>query len=512
MGGYLLGIGKDIFSGYFKDFLKFGEGKLLDFVGFISKKYQYNKKGVLEILRKKSENLGSDFQETLEKVNYKDATIFKIFDKEKVNKMIDEIFKKEKIYENIKEKAKKKFDYYKIDNDKGIFTILLRADNNKNITQFMKVFLKIFEVSKNKKNKLFIKFENEIPELKGKIYKIKLLEDINDDNSKEKFDCIWNFVNQDSEEDNNNEYKNNFKNKEKYKNKPILNIYFKDRIEPGKIGKYSDLNISLKNANYMKLITDYIIDINQINEEIKNNKNIDDIKKPFLNLIEKTCLNILIKNHEIENNNKSKEIINFIEAKIDNFSFGNKIMNLAIMNNQITQFIFKKFFFEKKLPNSIKKISKEFLQNYQNFLKNRKNSFFSSIFLNVKNQMLMEKREEKMGYIDKIKELDNNKKDKIKEINLFIELNDIIILSLNKIAIFEDKKEKSKDEMLSLNSKRLDDLNEIIQTYLEDYCLKKSSIFINEIITNALKEAITYNYTIRLIRDYFVRKNELVFK
>ena len=452
----------------------------------------------------------------MEKVNYKDATIFKIFDKEKVNKMIDEIFKKEKIYENIKEKAKKQFYYYKIDNDKGIFTILLRADNNKNITKFMKIFLKIFEVSTNKKNKRFIKFENEIPELKEKIYKIKLLEDNNDDNSKEKFDCIWNFVNQDSEEeDNNNEYKNNFKNKEKYKNIPILNIYFKDQIEPGKIGKYSDLNISLKNANYMKLITDYIIDINQINEEIKNNKNISDIKKPFLNLIEKTCLNILIKNHEIENNNKSKEIINFIEAKIDNFSFGNKIMNLAIMNNQITQFIFKKFFFEKKLANSIKKISKEFLQNYQTFLENRKNSFFSSIFLNVKNQMLMKMREKKMGYIDKIKELDNSQQDKIKEINLYIELNDIIILSINKIAIFEDKKEKSTDqyyEILSLNSKRLDDLNEIIQTYLEDYYLKKSSIFINEILTNTLRETITYNYTIRLIRDYFVCKNELVFK
>ena len=109
---------------------------------------------------------------------------------------------------------------------------------------------------------------------------------------------------------------------------PIINIFFKDKIEAGKIEIFHDSKISIEDLNYkgLKQIFRYFIfDFNQLDKKINdtNNKIVEkDSEDPFKSLIRKTILNILIHSREIKTK-KTYEKMNSMVSQIK-FALGKK--------------------------------------------------------------------------------------------------------------------------------------------------------------------------------------------
>ena len=127
---------------------------------------------------------------------------------------------------------------------------------------------------------------------------------------------------------------------------------------------FSNLNKSVDNLNKNRLFTNHIIDNND--------------KKYLFDLFEKTVLNIIITKFKTDIENKSNEIRKEIFTQNRQFSFGNEIDSLYIMNLQIIQTIFKKFI-GKRLPDSIKNI----IKGYQDNISINKKVFLSDIFYKI---------------------------------------------------------------------------------------------------------------------------------
>ena len=80
---------------------------------------------------------------------------------------------------------------------------------------------------------------------------------------------------------------------------------------------------------------------------------------------------------------------------------------------------------------------------------------------------------------------------------------------MENVNVFENDSDKKKNKggMVHMQS-----INEIIRTMLEDDYLKKSSICINKLIIDSLKDKIIYNYNYRVIKDYYYdHQSEFVF-
>ena len=189
---------------------------------------------------------------------------------------------------------------------------------------------------------------------------------------------------------------------------PIINIFFKDKIEAGKIKIFHDSKIYIYKLNYKglkQIFRYYIFDFNQLDKKINdtNNKIVEkDSEDPFKSLIRKTILNILIHSREIKTK-KTYEKMNSMVSQIK-FAFGNEISNLVKMNKQINNIIFKSFLFPNNdVPRYIKKKNKELLESFQTQLKKVKNSYFTDAA--NKNQI-------KKKYIEKINKYEREKKEK----------------------------------------------------------------------------------------------------
>ena len=231
----------------------------------------------------------------------------------------------------------------------------------------------------------------------------------------------------------------------------------------------------------------------------------DNDKKSLLELVEKTVLNILIYKFNKNIENKSIEIRNEITAPNRNFYFGNEIDNLYIMDLQIIQIIFKKFI-GKRIPDSIKNI----IKGYQDNISKYKNTFLSDIFYKVipliKKVLIVQKQS--IEFETCYKKEENNRRE------LKVEIINKTILILDDIHYIEDDNEKKGNKKIKAKAKtiKIDNINKIIKTKLEDYFLRKASHFINELIINTIQERIIDLYNNRIITNYFKdHRNELVF-
>ena len=503
MFSYLLGIGKDIINSYLGDLIDYAGDKIIDYFDDLTDKIQYKdiSTKIIEILNK----VGKDYSKKIKSYDYKESDIIKEFDKNKIYDMIDEIFEEEKIDKKIKDEIKKKkFDNLKLKYENDLLIILLKG-NDIYIKKFLDAISKIFGAKLNKKNEYIF----DISELKEiKINKIKLTLILNDD-----IDCIWQFKDYTQSSDT---VKDTSKSDETEGNTtsclPVVNVYFEDKIDPEQFESFSKLNISIKNSNYKRLFNNYIIDINKISEETNEKKtdnneiNEDDKKKPILTLIDKTILNIVINYHEEIIKIKSKQILDKVLSQT-NFNFGNNISDLFVFNVQVNNIIFKQFLFPEKVPISVKKKNKQLLQNFQKYLENRKNTYFSNV---------LEKRDEiKKHYFDKIIQFEDKMKstkdeEEKNKYNLLIEIFQQSLRLIDDLKFIKDnnnKKKVKKNKPINIQS-----IEERIITILEDDFLNKSSIFINELIINTLKDKIINFYNITVVRDYFYfHRKELVF-
>ena len=314
---------------------------------FLDKVFNYKEtaKKVKEFINKFSNNLMSVLirKENLEN-NEQDNSDFNDFDKNRVKSLILEIFEEQNIYENIKSEVKKEIIDFQNDNKyNNNINILLMWDYYKNVYKFVDIIKKIFNIASDYVRRINLKYKGHSE--KDKNVNI-IVYNVNDE-LKDKINCIWHIANKEIKEINTNQFTSNNKS-----NKiPIVYIYFKDNVDTNKFNLLSDFNFVTDNlTKCFHLFDTHILDINNMNGESgKTNNNL------ILNLLEKSFLNILIKDNEINEENISKEILEFISPRL-NFLFGNNVNNLYNLNKQIIPIILKKLLFNNSvIPNHIKK-------------------------------------------------------------------------------------------------------------------------------------------------------------
>ncbi len=453
------------------------------------------------------------------KDDYKNESVFKYYNKNLVKSMILEIFEQENINENIKNKIKMELKEFQISNSQNMINILLLGKKCKDIKKFIETICNVFNINKaNEKNKynIPIEFKDRLTNIKN----INLLE--YDENNKDDYDninCIWYFVDEEkSDVESNNEIKDkhNFKTNNLSGSIPIINIHNKNKINPEKIKLLTDYNISINNLdkNYIDILNNHIIDIIKIEEELKNSHDnktsLLKIKEYFISLMEKSILNILIKDNENKMDKKEKEILNNVLPRIK-FSYGNKIKQLSNLNNQIIQSIFKQFLFQKKVPDSVKQKYRKLIHNYQDYLENKKKSSFSSFMRKNNNEIILKKRNDINKRCIEIKNKNNNKND-IDKVDLLNKIDSQMIKYIDEIKYDsddEDKKKKDKEKekdkkpkFIKVTTAEEEDRNNNLKIIFEDYFLNRASNFINELIINYIKEANIDNYNVFIIQYY----------
>ena len=453
------------------------------------------------------------------KDDYKNESVFKYYNKNLVKSMILEIFEQENINENIKNKIKMELKEFQISNSQNMINILLLGKKCKDIKKFIETICNVFNINKaNEKNKynIPIEFKDRLTNIKN----INLLEyDENNKNDYDNINCIWYFVDEEkSDVESNNEIKDkhNFKTNNLSGSIPIINIHDKNKINPEKIKLLTDYNISINNLdkNYIDILNNHIIDIIKIEEELKNSHDnktsLLKIKEYFISLMEKSILNILIKDNENKMDKKEKEILNNVLPRIK-FSYGNKIKQLSNLNNQIIQSIFKQFLFQKKVPDSVKQKYRKLIHNYQDYLENKKKSSFSSFMRKNNNEIILKKRNDINKRCIEIKNKNNNKND-IDKVDLLNKIDSQMIKYIDEIKYDsddEDKKKKDKEKekdkkprYIKVTTAEEEDRNNYLKIIFEDYFLNRASNFINELIINYIKEANIDNYNVFIIQYY----------
>ena len=506
MGSFLLGIGIDILKGYLGDLLEFGCDSVIGWVDDLTKKY--GEKDVLssfpEIYNSIYNNIINNFDVIIEenKINYEDTQIFQKLDKDKIIEEINQLIQELNFENDIKKKAKNIYsEKAQIGKEFGLLNILVKGDNEK-----INKFIEIFKINKNNKNEYYFNNEinnkneiiekNELKVLKNKIKQIRLYDKNNVNNNN--IDCIWEFIEVSKKDitnspntSNTTDTPNTTNTPNKSNDIPIIYIYFKDDLDLKLVDIFSNLNKSVDNLNKNRLFTNHIIDNND--------------KKYLFDLFEKTVLNIIITKFKTDIENKSNEIRKEIFTQNRQFSFGNEIDSLYIMNLQIIQTIFKKFI-GKRLPDSIKNI----IKGYQDNISINKKVFLSDIFYKIipiiKNILVAQKQS--FEFETCYKKEENNRR------QLKIEIINKTILILNELKYIDDNDngKKKGDKNIKVKSMKIDSINTIIQTKLEDYFLRKASQYINELIINTLQEKIIDVYSNRIITNYFKNhRNELVF-
>ena len=158
------------------------------------------------------------------------------------------------------------------------------------------------------------------------------------------------------------------------------------------------------------------------------------------------------------------------------------------MNYQEVKSIFKELLGEEILDKNknYSKFIKQLLKSYQKDIIEVKNTFLSDVF----NKIISPHNLQEI-----IKEITFNEKDEIKKL-----INEV----MNKII--------SNLRYKSDNYNKIDSINKMINIKLEDYLLQSSYSFINELITNTLKEGIIKIYAISIIKNYYeIHNKEYVF-
>ena len=483
---------KNTGDSYVKSFFEFCGEKLKDWVVELLNDFDY--KDIKKKAEEVKEKIISIVNQRIKlKPEYKNDSVFQQFNKNIVKSMINGILEDEKIFENIDNKVKKELNNFHLNNNSNIVNILLMGEDKKDIKLFFEIISKCFDFYKENEYENIVNIE--FNKYFSSIKKINIIECNNDKmNNKNCINCIWYVIDEDFNEINTKELKTN----NTSGSIPIIYIGFKNKIDPEKRKLFNKSSISNDNINIFNfsILSSYIIDDNQFNEEI--NKNKINSKEYFMNLIEKTILNLLVKDKQSQIENKAKKVLETIMPRI-NFKFGNKIKNLAVLNDQIIKIVFKKFLFENNLPNSVQIKYKKMLKDYQKHMENREKSYFSE-FLS---------KYSKVGKKNANKDKDEILKNKILE---------KMIIYIDKMTNEDDEQNKNNEEIkgkknksMKKNEAREDDINKKMQLMFEDYFLKNSSIFINELIVNTIKEMIINHYNSGIIQYYIdIYKKEYI--
>lgn len=445
-----------------------------------TKIYEYSRDKMSKIKYKKILDFSSEFAEKFLnfidsrlkiKKDYKNDTVFQKFQTDNVKLIINEIFEKENIKETIETRIKDDINEFNLNNKS--LNILLFGNQKIYIDELFNNINNLFQLENINDNEF--SFNIELKDTFKEIKKINLIKYYENFDYNKEINCILSFYKKENNEDEEDKFFKVFFEK----NIPIIYIY--QNREMNKEGanclpeniNFED-NTILKNYNYFE------IEFNEINN--KENKHI-------INLIEKSIINILIKQYEIFMNNKTQKVLENIFKSLK-FDSGNKIDNINILTGQFLKKIFSILLFqEKNISPFAKSKIKELLNKYKEYLKSYEESYFSEFVKKGGDE-----------YISKIKESINkrntnlNKKQNLTEeerenMEILDELEHCKIDFIEAIDI--NKKEKPKDDQVNE-----DDFNSKLKTKFNDYYIENASKYIIELVVLFIKNAFIKCYKI----------------
>jgi len=445
-----------------------------------TKIYEYSRDKMSKIKYKKILDFSSEFAEKFLnfidlrfkiKKDYKNDTVFQKFQTDNVKLIINEIFEKENIKETIETRIKDDINELNLNNKS--LNILLFGNQKIAIDELFNNIHNLFQLENINDNEF--SFNIELKDTFKEIKKINLIKYYENFDYNKEINCIWSFYEKENNEDEEDKFFKVFFEK----NIPIIYIY--QNREMNKEGanclpeniNFED-NTILKNYNYFE------IEFNEINN--KENKHI-------INLIEKSIINILIKQYKIFMNNKTQKVLENIFKSLK-FDSGNKIDNINILTGQFLKKIFSILLFkEKNISPFAKAKIKELLNKYKEYLKSYEESYFSEFVKKGGDE-----------YISKIKESINkrntnlNKKQNLTEeerenMEILDELEHCKIDFIEAIDI--NKKEKPKDDQVNE-----DDFNSKLKIKFNDYYIENASKYIIELVVLFIKNAFIKCYKI----------------
>ena len=445
-----------------------------------TKIYEYSRDKMSKIKYKKILDFSSEFAEKFLnfidsrlkiKKDYKNDIVFQKFPTDNVKLIINEIFEKENIKETIEIRIKDDINEFNLNNKS--LNILLFGNQKMAFDELFNNIHNLFQLENINDNEF--SFNIELKDTFKEIKKINLIKYYENFDYNKDINCIWCFY----EKENNGDEENKFLKEFFEKNIPVIYIY--QNREMNKEGanclpeniNFED-NTILKNYNYFEI---------EFNE--KNNKE----NKHIINLIEKSIINILIKQYEIFMNNKTEKVLENIFKSLK-FDSGNKIDNINILTGQFLKKIFSILLFqEKNISPFAKSKIKELLNKYKEYLKSYEESYFSEFVKKGGDE-----------YISKIKESINkrntnlNKKQNLTEeerenMEILDELEHCKIDFIEAIDI--NKKEKPKDDQVNE-----DDFNSKLKIKFNDYYIENASKYIIELVVLFIKNAFIKCYKI----------------
>ena len=472
---------------YIQDYLI---DKLLDITtGLITfsveKIYDYSKEKISNINKEKAAELPSKIGENflfffnsslINKKDYKNDAVFKRFDLGIVDSIIREIFEKENIEPEIESKLKEDLEQFNSKDKSDNLAVLLINKDKKDMAKFLKTISNNYKFEKVNDNEFSFNIE-----LKNNFKIFKKINIVNNfealDLNKE-FKCAWYFPQNDKTEND-----DELLQKLKENNIQIIYVHHKDNIDKEK-----------KSTSEEEIENEDDIIIKSFNHFVFDNNN-------FINLIEKSLFNILIKIYQKYITHQTQEIFEKIIKKVG-FIPGSNINKINSLIGQFVKMIFSFLLYKNKPVSEFGKSKcSELLDNhYLTYLKENEKSYYSEFVNKFGNDYISKLKETNSKKITELTKKGNLTKKEIEELEHYEKMKELEIKFIEQI---DKQKEKQKDGKINEN-----DYDEKLKMIFDDYYLLKSGIFIIEAVIICIKktyikyyEKYTFDYYMSLHKD-----------
>ena len=196
--------------------------------------------------------------------------------------------------------------------------------------------------------------------------------------------------------------------------------------------------------------------------------------------------NKLKNDNEKEYMTKCNELNKINENRINSIASGNKITNLALLNNQIVINSIKKLFSIKDIPKEVKSSVSHLLKKYQEFILNNFNENIPKFIAKCTSEMITDYK----------KQINSENKDDDPK-NIQDELNQKLMEHILNNQKNDEKQRGGYEDELIIK----------IQILFQDYIIKKASSYINNIIIERLFKLVVDEYN-EQINEY----NEVIEK
>ena len=471
---------------FLEKILSYVSDAIIDYVGEKTQKIRYKKMfdSSVEFGKKFLNFYGKNIEK---KQSFRNDNVFKNFDKNIVYSIIEEIFEKENIEKDLNILINQEITNFHLQRNCDELNILLINNKKELLNKFIEIISDSFDIIENNNNKIC--FNIELDDYFTELKKVNLIKRL-DKNLNKDINCIWYFVDKDKIEKIENSLKEEFLEK----NKPIIYIYQKQKINIKNIISLSGTpdSINFEDNNIINNFNNNIIDINE------SNSNDLDNEKYIFSLIKKTLFNILINNYEKNCSEKAEKLSKDINGKI-NFYTDNKLDNILILNGQYMKKIFSILLYKGEKISAFAKFKyKELLNKYIEHLKGYEKSYFDEIKKKSEDEYVSKIKDEINIININLKQKKNVSKEDLYNLELYNEIENNKIEFIQNHEMNSNEKENSYAENFS---------SQLISKFY-DFFIEKSSVYINELVIQIIKETLIKYYKLAAIKLFVSLNND----